>query len=183
MGNMFDITPPAGTESPFNSNEPGDMGEGVDIAPIPVGVMRGHITEAKRTPKGTIVVNVQCDDPSYASSDEVAMWPSGDELKILAGALGIAIEQRGNQVFFRDSEGKTGLAAFVGKAGLFVFAPYAKDGIEKASIAKFGMPKPNSSMLWDSYVEQSNFSEAQIAAIKKASGTGVIPVTLHHLFT
>lgn len=184
MAGMFDPTPDTGSDSPFNSNEPGDMGEGFDIAPIPVGILRGSVVEAKKTKSGDIVVSVQCNDPNYASTDEVAIFVGNDTqlLGQLAGALGVTVTQQGGKLFLQDDAGNTGLKALTAKTGLFVFAPYSKDGIEQASINKFGLPKPKSSELWDSYMEQSNFSEAQITAIKRARG-GVVPADKHHLFT
>jgi hypothetical protein len=177
---MFAVEPEAGEESPFN-NDGGEWGEGEEIAPMPVGVLRGHIAEAKKLPSGKTVLNVQCDDPNYAKSDEIALWPDTKELLLLAGTLGIAVHQQGTQVFFRDSQGNTGLKAFVGKAGVFIFAPYKKDGSETASIGRFGLPKPKSSDLWDGYWEQSGFGKEHEAALKKSRG-GAVPSEYHELF-
>jgi hypothetical protein len=186
IGNMFNTQSPAQPntdDQPFNSNEPGDMGEGFDIPPIPVGVLRGHVAEAKNN-KGNIILNIQCDDPSYSSSDEVTLFIGGDMqlLGQVAGSLGVVVTQQGGRIYLQDSEGNKDLKALNGKAGLFIFAPFKKDGIEGASVNKFGLPKPKSSDLWDSYMEQSNFSELQIAAIKKSRG-GAVPPEHHHLFT
>jgi hypothetical protein len=181
---MFDPTPDTGSESPFNSNEPSEWGEGEDVAPIPVGVLRGHVTEYKKLKDGRIVINVKCDDPSYAQCEDVGMFPDQMERVGLATSLGIMVRQESGQIFYRDSDGKSGGAAFVGKSGLFIFAPYVKDGIETPSIKRFGnnLPKPGNSQLWDAYIEQSNFSAQQLDVIKKAKG-GAIPVDKMHLFT
>lgn len=182
---MFDIQPDT-TDQPFGSNDPDDLGEGFDVPPIPVGVMAGHITEVKTLKTGQLVM-IQCDDPNYAQADETAMFVgSGDTflLGLLAGVLGVTVTQQGTKIHLRDSDGNKDAKALVGKAGLFVFAPYVKDGIEQASVStcKFGAPQAGKSSLWDAYWEQSGFDEKHIAALKKSRG-GAVPSEHHHLFT
>jgi hypothetical protein len=169
MGNMFDITPPAGTESPFNSNEPdGDWGEGEDLPPIPVGVLRASIIKAEKATNGKDVLTIKCNDPNYANSEELSFWPEPAEKMAMAALLGIVVRQEGNRIYYQDSEGNTGLKAFEGKAGMFIFAPFTKDGLTKASLGRYGAPKPKKSELWDAYWEQHDFGEKQTAALKKA---------------
>lgn len=182
MANMFAIEPDTGATSPFNSNEPSEWGEGEELPPIPVGVLRGHIVKAEKARNGKNVLTVKCDDPNYAASEEIALWPEAVDLLQLAGALGVMTRQENNQVFYRDSDGHTGLKAFEGKAGLFIFAPYKKDGIETPSIGRFGLPAMTSSDLWAAYWEQSGFDDKQTNALKKSRG-GAVPPIYHELFT
>ena len=183
--NMFATEPTEGAESPFDSNSD-DMGEGFDVPPIPVGVMRGHIIDVKTLKTGQLVL-IQCDDPNYSQAEETAMFVGSVDsslLALLAGVLGVTVTQQGAKFFLRDSEGNTGTKALVGKAGMFVFAPYTKDGIEQASVStcKFGAPQAGKSTLWDAFWEQSGYSEEHTRALKKSRG-GAVPSEYHHLFT
>lgn len=181
-------TPPAdaSASSPFApSMNQGDLGEGFDLPPCPVGVLRGHVTELKQFEKGKMLY-VMCDDVNYPSKDALGIWLGNDMtmLKQIAASLGIVSEIRvdpatkQSKVYFTDSNGNKGFAAFKNKPGLFVYAPYNGE----PSINKFGYPKKGSSPEWDQYAEEANFSEEQETALKRARG-GVVPGDAHHLFT
>jgi hypothetical protein len=171
----------AADDSPFNTGGD-DFGEGFELEPIPVGVLRGHVKDARKLEKG-VVLDIHCDDPNYSNCEAVGLWVGKDVrmLGTVASSLGCTVEQRGKQLFFRDDEGNKGLNALKGKPGLFIFAPWEKDGVPTASIGRFGLPKKGSSGDWDEYMSQSDFSDEQIAALKKSRG-GIVPGNLTHLF-
>lgn len=180
-------TPPdAGASSPFApSMSQGDLGEGFDLPPCPVGVLRGHVTELATYPKGKML-RVACDDVNYPSKEPLGIWIGSDMtmLKQIAAALGIASEIRvdpstkQSKVYFVDNAGNTGAAAFKNKPGLFVYAPFNGE----PSINKFGNPKKGTSPEWDQWAEEADLTEDQIKALKRARG-GVVPGDSHHLFT
>lgn len=172
---------PNPASSPFAAGSDGkpSTGRGMKLAPTPVGVLRGTVTELKETAKGSMLL-VKCDDPTYADADPIMIW-IGNEMHLLvkiAGALGIVTEIKDGMVYFSDEAGNVDGAAFKGKPGLFVFAP-SKDGAP--GINKFGLPKEGISPMWDQYASEADFTKDQLAALKKATG-GVVPGDLHHLF-
>ena len=185
MTNLFAPTTSTNTtpaSSPFGADAQGrpssGNGKGFKIAPTPVGVLRGTVTELKATQKGHILL-VKCDDPIYVEAEPVGIWIGTDTRLLLkvAGALGITSEIRDGMVFFADGEGNVDESAFKAKPGLFVFIP-GKDMSPRISTY---LPKKDVSPMWDQYMDEANFSEEQLAALKKA--TGAVPGDLHHLFT
>lgn len=165
--------------SPFGADSSGSSeGGGFELPPCPVGVLRGHTVELRATSKG-FALDVHCDDPAYPSKENVSIWIGSDirMLAQIAGSLGISADFRDGKVFFTDDQGNADAAAFKNKPGLFIFAPWQG----QPSINKFGLPKPNNSDEWDQYMDEANFSEEQIAALKKARG-GVVPGDLVDLF-
>jgi hypothetical protein len=100
----------------------------------------------------------------------------------MAALLGVVVRMEGGKVYYQDSDGNTGLKAFEGKAGMFLFVPYEKDGLTKASLGRYGAPKPKKSQLWDDYWEQRDFGETQFKALKKAR-VFVVPPEHHELFS
>lgn len=183
MTNPFapSTSPSPAASSPFAAGSDGkpSTGKGFKLAPTPVGVLRGTVTELSETSKG-LKLMVKCDDPTYQGGDPIMIW-IGTETHLLvqiAGALGITADIRNDSVFFTDDSGNVDNAAFKNKPGLFVFAPNS-DGAP--SINKFGLPKPGISPQWDQYASEADFTKEQLAALKKARG-GVVPGNLHHLF-
>ena len=186
MSNPFATNPSASTStpdapvavSPFGADASGSQSKGFDLPACPVGVLRGTTVALRETTKG-YALDVKCDDPAYPSKETVGIWIGTDTrlLVKLAGALGITADIKAGRVFFTDSDGNVDAAAFKSKPGLFIFAPYQGN----PSINKFGLPKKGSSEAWDQYMEEADFSEDQLAALKKAQG-GAVPGDLHHLF-
>lgn len=176
MTNPFAPNPASSPFAAGNDGKP-STGRGMKLAPTPVGVLRGTITELKLTGKGYILL-VKCDDPAYSEAEPVGIWIGTDTRLLLkiAGALGIATEIKDGMVFFSDDAGNVDGAAFKGKPGLFVFIP-GKDMTPRISTY---IPKPDVSPLWDQYMNEASFSDEQLAALKKSSGA--VPGDLHHLF-
>lgn len=171
--------------SPFDASaDQGDLGEGFELPPCPVGVLRGHTTELKKFDKGYMLY-VMCDDPAYPSKEPHNIWIGHDVgmLKQIAASLGITAEMRLNpdtrrtNVYFSDDDGNKGLKAFAKKPGMFVFAPYNGE----ASINKFGNPKKGASPEWDQWAEEAELNDEQTKALKRARG-GVVPGDSIHLF-
>lgn len=165
--------------SPFGADASGAQGgKGIELAPCPVGVLRGTTVALRPTAKG-YALDVHCDDPAYPSKENVGIWIGNDTRMLLrlAGALGITADVREGKVYFTDDQGNVDESAFKNKPGLFIFCPYQGG----PSINKFGLPKKGSSDEWDQYMDEANFSEDQIAALKKSQG-GAVPGDLHHLF-
>lgn len=179
--NMFAPNPNAAS-SPFAAGSDGKpgTGKGMKLAPTPVGVLRGTVTELKETAKGSMLL-VKCDDPTYAGAEPIMIWIGNETRKLvkIAEALGIVAEIRDDMVYFSDEGGNVDAAAFKGKPGLFVFAP-SKDGAP--AINSFGLPKEGISPMWDQYASEADFGKEHREALKKSVG-GVVPGDLHHLFT
>ena len=156
----------------------------IEMPDTPVGVLSGHIVEAKNImdrstgkPKGCII-EIKCDDPAYADAQNASIWLGPGEFNVLrtiAAEFGVMCESGVNSkgktvVIFVDDNGTRGLAAFKDKPGMFVYAPYQS----KTSLARYGLPKKGSSPEWDRYAEEANFTDEQIAVLKKAE-RGIVP--------
>lgn len=188
MSNMFAPDPNAtapqpndAASSPFAAGMSSDeLTGGFDLPPVPIGILRGHVTQLRQIPGKGFALDVKCDDPAYPSKDSVGLFIGNDMgmLRTIAGSLGIAHQVQDGKVYFSDSEGKRDAAAFKDKTGLFIFVPYNS----APAIGRFGAPAKGKSEEWDQYVEErGGFNDEQIAALKKARG-GVIPGDLIHLF-
>lgn len=186
MSNVF--APQQNTDStPFD----GDDDDGIEMPDTPVGVLQGHIVEVKKFDdkqtnklKGYMIV-VHCDDPAYAKAQDATIWVAAGEankLRTIAAALGIMCETNVSngrtRVVFVDDADNRGLAAFKHKPGLFVYAPYQG----AVSLARFGLPRKGDSPEWDQYAEEANFSDDQLAALKKAAN-GIVPADKLNLFS
>lgn len=177
-------TPPADAPaaSPFaSSTSQGNLSDGFDLPVLPVGVLRGHITELAKYDKG-YMLKVKCDDVNYPSKETVGIWIGTNLalLKQIASALGLVVEEHPAERKWtvRDENGNVGNDAFKNKPGLFVFVPRN----DEPAINTFGLPKPGMSTYWDQYVEESGgLSDEQTKALKRARG-GVVPGDAHHLF-
>lgn len=167
-------------DSPFApSMSQGDLGEGFELPPCPVGVLRGHTTELASYPKG-LMLRVVCDDPSYPSKEPIGVWIGKDTAMLLqiATSLGLTVTRTAGRFFISDDEGRKDAEAFKNKPGVFVFAP--RDG--GPSINAFGLPQKGKSPEWDQWVEESGgLSDEQVKALKRARG-GVVPGDSINLF-
>ena len=189
MTNAFAIQPTAAPQpedaaddSPFAANADGDFSNALEMPDLPVGVLRGHVAEVKKSAKG-YGVNIKCDHPAYTNGDPAFMWfgtATGDMIQF-ASALGATHTQRhnpqdGKNYTFFSYNGKTGgFDVLKGAHGFFIFAPYNGS----PSVNKFA-PKPNNEA-WSQWAAEAGLSEAQLAALKSVR-CGVIPGDKINLF-
>lgn len=172
---------PAAAADPFGDAPSGDAEfDEYEIPPTPIGVLPGVIesakyltTERSGTTKKSLVLEIQCSEPQFASAGTVSVWIEVPRFLRRAAAfasiLGLPVQQSGNRIALPKPE------KFVNKPGKFVYSTYTdKQGVEQPTIA-WGCPKPGKSEQWDAWLAEAGLTDEQVAEIKKSPG--VLPLS------